>query len=187
MLYNVVSFCCESESCSVVSDSLQPHRLYSPWNSPGQNTGVGSFSLLQGIFPTQGLNPGLPHCRRILYQLSRRGSPSFCCTMKLTSYMHTCITSLPPLSPTPRSSQSAELSSWSRAVASHSPSVLHMLMCIVDPHFPICPALASTCLFSASMSLLLLCTWVHLYQFSRFHMHVLIHNIFSVSDLLHFL
>ena len=40
--------------------------LYSPWNSPGQNTGVGSLSLLQGIFPTQGSNPGLPHCRWIL-------------------------------------------------------------------------------------------------------------------------
>ena len=53
-----------------MSDSLQPHRLYSPWNSPGQDTGVGSLSLLQGIFPTQGLNPGLLHCRRILYQLS---------------------------------------------------------------------------------------------------------------------
>ena len=47
----------------------------SPWNSPGQNTGVGSLSLLQGIFPTQGSNPGLPHCRRILYQLSHQGSP----------------------------------------------------------------------------------------------------------------
>ena len=46
----------ESESCSVVSDSLQPRGLYSPWNSPGQNIGVGSLSLLQGIFPTQGLN-----------------------------------------------------------------------------------------------------------------------------------
>ena len=46
-----------------------------PWNSPGQNTGVGSFSLFQGIFPTQGSNPGLPHCRQILYQLSHQGSP----------------------------------------------------------------------------------------------------------------
>ena len=63
-----------SESHSVVSDSLQPHGLYSPWNSSGQNTGVGSLSLFQGIFPTQGLNPGLPHCRRILYQLSHQGS-----------------------------------------------------------------------------------------------------------------
>ena len=43
------------------------HGLYSPWNSPGQNTGVGSLSLLQGIFRTQGSNPGLPHCRQILY------------------------------------------------------------------------------------------------------------------------
>ena len=59
-----------SESRSVVSDSLQPHGLHSPWNSPGQNTGVGSLSLLQGIFPTQGSNPGLLHCRWILYQLS---------------------------------------------------------------------------------------------------------------------
>ena len=65
----------ESASCSVMSDSLRPHRLYSLWNSPGQNTGVGSLSLLQGIFPTQGLNPGLPHYRLILYQLSHKGSP----------------------------------------------------------------------------------------------------------------
>ena len=50
-----------SESRSVVSDSLRPHGLYSLWNSPGQNTEVGSPSLLQGIFPTQGSNPGLPH------------------------------------------------------------------------------------------------------------------------------
>ena len=64
-----------SESHSVVSNSLQLHGLYSPWNSPGQNTRVGSLSLLLGIFPTQGLNPGLPHCRQILYQLSHKGSP----------------------------------------------------------------------------------------------------------------
>ena len=48
---------------SQLSDSLRPHRLYSPWNSPGQNTGVGSLSLLQGIFPNQGSNPGLPRYR----------------------------------------------------------------------------------------------------------------------------
>ena len=44
-----------------------------PWNSPGQNTGVDSLFLLQGIFPTQGSNTGLPHCRQILYQLSCQG------------------------------------------------------------------------------------------------------------------
>ena len=49
--------------------------LLCPWNSPGQNTAVGSQSLLQEIFPTQGSNPGLPQCRRILYQLSHKGSP----------------------------------------------------------------------------------------------------------------
>ena len=64
-----------SESLSFVSDSLRPRGLYSSWNSPGQNTGVGSCSLLQGIFPTQRLNPGLLHCRQILYQLSHQGSP----------------------------------------------------------------------------------------------------------------
>ena len=52
-----------------------PHVLYSPWNSPGKNTGIGSLSFLQGNFPTQGSNPGLPHCRRVLYQLSQRGRP----------------------------------------------------------------------------------------------------------------
>ena len=55
--------------------TLWPHGLYSPWNSSGQNTEVGSLSLLQGIFQTQGSNPVLLHCRLILYQLSHRGSP----------------------------------------------------------------------------------------------------------------
>ena len=63
----------------VASGSLRPHGLYSPWNSPGQNTVLSlqntSLSLLQGIFPTQGSNSGLPHCRRILYQLSHKRSP----------------------------------------------------------------------------------------------------------------
>ena len=66
----------ESESCSLkVPDSLRSHGLYSPWNSLGQNTGMDSLSLLQGMFPTQGSNPGLHHCRQILYQLSHKGSP----------------------------------------------------------------------------------------------------------------
>ena len=69
----------------------------SPWNSTGQNTRVGSLSLLQGIFPTKESNPGLPHCSQILYQLSHQGSnnqdsevtvpfcPSFPTNFKLTS------------------------------------------------------------------------------------------------------
>ena len=64
-------------SCSVMSDSLQPHglkptRLLHPWDSPGKNTGVGYHFLLQGIFPTQGSNPGLLHYRQTLYPLSHQ-------------------------------------------------------------------------------------------------------------------
>ena len=55
----------ESESRSVISDSLQPHGLHSLWNSSGQNTGVGSLSLLQGICPIQESNWSLLHCRQI--------------------------------------------------------------------------------------------------------------------------
>ena len=63
----------ESESRSV---TLCDPMDYTVWNSPGQNSGVGSLSLLQGIFPTQGSNPSPPHCRQILYQLSHKGSPN---------------------------------------------------------------------------------------------------------------
>ena len=62
----------KSLSCVWLFD---PHGLYSPWNSPGENTGVGRLSVLQKIFPTQGLNCGLPHCGKILYQLSHKGNP----------------------------------------------------------------------------------------------------------------
>ena len=64
-----------SESHSVVSDSWPPRGLYSPWNSPGQNTAVGSFSLLQWIFPTQESNRGLLHCRRISLPTAVRAVP----------------------------------------------------------------------------------------------------------------
>ena len=71
----------EKWSCSVMSDSLQPRGLYPtrllhPWDSPGKNTGVGYHFLLQGTFPTQGSNPGLPHWRQTLYPLSHQGSPT---------------------------------------------------------------------------------------------------------------
>ena len=67
-------------SRSVISDSLWPHglwptRLLCPWASLGKNTRVGCCALLQGIFPTQKSNLGLPHCRRILYHLNYWGSP----------------------------------------------------------------------------------------------------------------
>ena len=74
-LFNFLKVKSESQSRSGIVYSSRPRGLYSPGNSPGQNTGVGSHSLFQGIFPTQGLNLGLPHYRQILYQLSHQGSP----------------------------------------------------------------------------------------------------------------
>ena len=73
--FYVFTFIILEVKAEVTSDSLQPHGLYSPWNSPGQHPGVGRLSLLQGIFPTQGSNPGLPHFRHILYQLSHKENP----------------------------------------------------------------------------------------------------------------
>ena len=72
---------CVCISCSVVSNSLQPHglqptRLLCPWDSSGKNTGMGGHALLQGIFPTQVSNPRLPHCGQIFYRLSHQGSPT---------------------------------------------------------------------------------------------------------------
>ena len=66
--------------------TVKPTRLLCPWCSPDKNTGVGCHALLQGIFPTQGSNPGLPHGRQIRYQLSHHGSPIFqlLCTNGLT-------------------------------------------------------------------------------------------------------
>ena len=55
-------------------DPMEPARVLRPWDSPGKNSEVGGFALLQGIFPTQGLNPGLLHCRWILYSLNHQGS-----------------------------------------------------------------------------------------------------------------
>ena len=73
---------CAVLNCSTVSNSLRPQglkpaRFLCPWDSPGKNTGEGCHALLQGIFPTQGSKPGLPHCRQILSQLSyTREAPS---------------------------------------------------------------------------------------------------------------
>ena len=75
--------------CSIMSNSLQPRglklaRLLWPWDFPGNSTGVGCLFLLQGIFPTQGLNPGLPHCRQMLYHLSHQEV----CTV--ASFLYVC-------------------------------------------------------------------------------------------------
>ena len=72
MVFPVIMYGCEKVKvkCTQACPTFCKVGLYSPWNSPGQNTGVGSLSLLNGIFPTQRSNPGLLHCRQILYQLS---------------------------------------------------------------------------------------------------------------------
>ena len=69
-----------AKSCSTLAThGLEPARLLCPWNSPGKNTWVGCHFFLQGIFPTQGLNPGLLHCRQIIYWLSyKRSQISIC-------------------------------------------------------------------------------------------------------------
>ena len=86
--------------------TLRPHGLYSPWNSLGQNTGVGSLSLLQGIFPTQGSNPGLLHRRKILDQLSKgslehQDAAAAAMSLQLCPTLCDPIDSSPPGSPIP--------------------------------------------------------------------------------------
>ena len=87
-----------TQSCQTLQHhELQPTRLLSPWNLPGKNTGVGSHSPLQGIFLTQGSNPGLWHCGQILYHLNHEGSPIYvhiymkyrCIMYSLYIYTHT--------------------------------------------------------------------------------------------------
>ena len=82
---------CVCVKVKVMVSCVQPFAvclaLLCPWNSPGKNTGVGSHSLLQRIFLTQGSNLGLLYCRQILYSLSHQGSPRLCvcvcvCTLK---------------------------------------------------------------------------------------------------------
>ena len=72
LISSIFTVCLVTQSCPALYD-LPRSSVYGV--SPGKNTGVGCLSLLQGIFPTQGLNPDLPHCRHILYQLSHQGNP----------------------------------------------------------------------------------------------------------------
>ena len=90
LYYNKWQWVQVDQSCPTLCKPMD--WLYSPWNSLGQNTGVGSLSLLQGIFPTQKANPGLPHCRQILYQLSHKGSLKI---LKWVDYPFSSRSSLP--------------------------------------------------------------------------------------------
>ena len=80
LIFPLHSMCvCQSLSCVqlLATHGLEPTRLLCPWDSPGKSTGVGCHSLLQGLFLTQGSNPGLLHCGHILYHLSYLGSLTF--------------------------------------------------------------------------------------------------------------
>ena len=83
---------------SVMSNSLQPYGLYTrllcPCNSPGKNTRLGCHFLLQGIFLNQGLNPGLPHCRQMLYHLSHKVTIS---SVQFSSVTQSCPTLCHPM------------------------------------------------------------------------------------------
>ena len=68
--------CAQSHPTLCDPMNYSPAGSPSPWDFPGKNTGVGCQALLQGIFPTQGLNPGLLNCRQILYHLSHWRSPT---------------------------------------------------------------------------------------------------------------
>ena len=76
----------ESESHLVLSDSLWPQGLYSPWNFPGHNTGVVAFPFSRGSSQPRVWTEGLPHCRRILYQLSHKGKPYYMLSIVLMHF-----------------------------------------------------------------------------------------------------
>ena len=107
-----------------MSDSLRPHRLYSPWNSPGQNTRVSSLSLLQGIFPTQGSNPGLLFCRQILYQLSHKGSPRI---LEWVAYPFSRGSSQPEIEP---GSPALQVDSLPTELSGKPSPVIHPYICV---------------------------------------------------------
>ena len=73
---------------SLRSYGLQPARLLCPWDSPGQNPGVGCHSFLQGIFLTQGLNPDLFHCRQILYRATREAQATYQVSINFKRWYH---------------------------------------------------------------------------------------------------
>ena len=88
LLCTYARVCALVVSVSVRPHGLEPARLLSPWDSPGKNTGVGCHALLQRIFLTQGSNPGILHCRQILYRLSHQGSPLSFHSRPVPSFLH---------------------------------------------------------------------------------------------------
>ena len=161
-----------------MSNSLQPHglqpaRLLCPWASPGKNTGVGCLCHLQGIFPTQGSNPGLLYCRRILFFFNWRiitlqYCDRFCHIATWISHRCSCVppswTTLPPPSP-PHPSGFSQSTSFecpasciklALVIVLHSNVHVSMLFSHIIPPSP--SPKESESLFFTSVSLLLPCT-----------------------------
>ena len=158
--------CLAAQYCPTLID-------YSPPGSsvhgdfPGKNIGLGCHALLQGIFPIQGSNPGLPHGRQILYHLSQQGSPRI---LQWVAYPLSRGNFDPGIEP---GSPALEADSLP-AELPRKPPFIHSSVYICQIPSPnshsILPfPLVSTHLFSMSVSLFLLCQQAHLYNFSRFH------------------
>ena len=112
-------------------DSLQLHGLYSPWISPGQNIGVGSHSLLQGIFPTQGSNPGLSQHRWILYSLRHQGSLIMKAVAAAAKLLQLCPTLCDPMDYTVHGILQARILDWVAfpfSRGSSQPKITHLTL-----------------------------------------------------------
>ena len=167
-----------------MSDSLRPHGLYSPWNSPGQNTGVGSLSLLQGSSQPRG--------RAQVFRTAGGFSSSWAIGRPVRVWIsHTCPRT-PPLVFLPTQVITMPWGSLCYSMLSPVICFIHIVnsVCVLIPisQFlpPTPPPLVSIHLISASVPLFRLCKQNPLYQSSRFHIHALIWDVcFYLSDLFH--
>ena len=152
----------------MLSNSLWPQGLYSSWNSPGQNTGVGSLSLLQGIFPTQGSNPGHLHCRRILYQMSHKGSPL--CTPHTHTHTHTHTYRLPRWRSGKEFTKAREMGSipgWGRSPGEEMATHSSILAWWATVH-------------GLTKSQTWLSNWAHIHTYTHTYTHTHIHTYFKI-------
>ena len=158
--------CLAAQSCPTICNPMDcsPPGSSVHGNSPGKNTGMGCHGILQGIFLTQGLNPGIPHCRQILYTLSHQGSPRI---LEWVAYPFSRVTSQP---------RNSYLFLF---------TVVVYVSMLLSPFVPLSPSPSvSTSACSMAVSLLLPCKYLHLHYFSRFYIYALICDI-CFSDLLH--
>ena len=148
------------ESRSVVL-TLCNSMDYSPWNSEGQNIGMGSLSLLQGIFPTWGSNPSLPHCGWILYQLSHKGNPRI---LEWVAYPFSCGSS-PPRNRTKVSGIAGGFyTNWAMREASFVSKCCIIFLCVSPSWFTHLRPLVETVCSSLSRVQLFATPWIIIHQ-----------------------